>query len=145
MAQRAKTTFEGVRRAFLVGLILPGQPGYVVEEHLDELADLAKSAGVPIAGRALQKRSRPDSATFIGRGKVDEVRQMVVATDAEMVVFDNDLSPAQGKNLEDALEVRVIDRSELILDIFARRARSREAKLQVELAQLQYLLPRLRR
>jgi GTP-binding protein HflX len=133
------------RRAFLIGLILPGQPGYVVEEHLDELEDLASSAGVPVAGRALQKRSRPDPATFIGGGKVDEVKAAAAELSADLVVFDDDLSPSQVKNLEQRLDLPVIDRSGLILEIFHQRARSREARTQVDLAQLEYLLPRLTR
>jgi GTP-binding protein HflX len=93
----------------------------------------------------VQARERIDPRLYIGRGKAEELKQEVEAKDAQLVVFDNDLTPAQGKNLEDLVGVRILDRSELILDIFARRARTREAKLQVELAQLQYLMPRLRR
>ena len=112
---------------------------------LEELRALASSAGAEVVDEMLQRRGKPDTATFFGRGKVQELKAVVAAAGAEVVVFDNDLTPAQGKNLEDALGVRVMDRSELILDIFAERARTREAKLQVELAQLQYMLPRLRR
>lgn len=115
------------------------------EELLEELRALAISAGAEVVGELVQSRDRPDAALYIGRGKADELKREVAARDAQLVVFDNDLSPAQGKKLEDLIGVRVLDRSELILDIFARRARTREAKLQVELAQLQYLLPRLRR
>jgi GTP-binding protein HflX len=115
------------------------------EELLEELRALAISAGADVVGELVQSRARPDAALYIGRGKADELKREVAARDAQLVVFDNDLSPAQGKKLEDLIGVRVLDRSELILDIFARRARTREAKLQVELAQLQYLLPRLRR
>lgn len=115
------------------------------ESRLDELRALAVSAGAEVVGQVFQRRQAPNPATLFGRGKVEELRAEVAATGAELVFFDNDLSPAQGKNLEDALGVRVLDRSELILDIFSERARTREAKLQVELAQLQYLLPRLRR
>ena len=115
------------------------------EELLDELRALAISAGAEVVGEVVQTRDKVDSGLYIGRGKADELKREVAAQDAQLVVFDNDLSPAQGKNLEDLVGVRVLDRSELILDIFARRARTREAKLQVELAQLQYLLPRLRR
>ncbi|HUP20521.1 MAG TPA: GTPase HflX [Gemmatimonadota bacterium] len=115
------------------------------DSPLDELRALALSAGAEVVGELVQRRDAIDKRYFIGRGKAEELRDEVAATDAGLVVFDNDLSPAQGKNLEDLVGVRVLDRSELILDIFAERARSREAKLQVELAQLQYLLPRLRR
>ena len=133
------------RRAFLVGLILPGQPGWVVDEHLDELVELTRSAGVEAAGRAVQKRKRPDAGTFVGRGKADEIRQAVRSLEADLVIFDDDLSASQVKNLEEIVEVQVIDRSGLILEIFVQRARSREAKTQVELARLEYLLPRLTR
>ncbi len=115
------------------------------EHPFEELRALAASAGAEVVDEVFQRRGKPDPGTFLGRGKVQELKGVVGAADAAIVVFDNDLSPAQGKNLEDALGVRVLDRSELILDIFADRARTREAKLQVELAQLQYLLPRLRR
>jgi GTP-binding protein HflX len=115
------------------------------EELLEELRALAISAGAEVVGQVVQSRDRADAALYIGRGKADELKREVAARDAQLVVFDNDLSPAQGKKLEDLIGVRVLDRSELILDIFARRAKTREAKLQVELAQLQYLLPRLRR
>jgi len=112
---------------------------------LEELRFLVRSAGAEVVGEAFQRRDAPDPRTFIGKGKANELKREVQVTGADLVVFDNDLTPAQGKNLEDLLGVRVLDRSELILDIFAERARTTEAKLQVELAQLQYLLPRLRR
>ncbi|MFN2432649.1 MAG: GTPase HflX [Gemmatimonadota bacterium] len=138
-------------RALLVGVTLPerraGPKPFVADEggELQELRRLVESAGGSIVGEVHQNRAALDSAFYVGRGKAEEVRDLVAATAAEMVVFDSDLSPAQGKNLEDLVGVRVIDRSEIILDIFASRARTREARLQVELAQLQYLLPRLRR
>ena len=134
-----------IRRALIVGLIRPGQPGYVVEEHLDELTDLAASNDITVVGRVFQKRRSPDAATFIGRGKAGEIALAVDELTAELVVFDDDLSPSQVKNLEDTIAVAVIDRSALILDIFVQRARTREARTQVELAQLNYLLPRLTR
>ncbi|MEE8277836.1 MAG: GTPase HflX [Thermoanaerobaculia bacterium] len=133
------------RRAFLVGLALSGQPGYLVEEHLDELAELTRSAGVEVAGRALQFRKAPAPATFIGRGKVEELATAAGELEADLVVFDGDLTPSQVKNLEEGLELQVMDRSGLILEIFHQRARTREARTQVELAQLNYLLPRLTR
>lgn len=133
------------RRAFLVGLILPGQPGWVVEEHLDELADLTRSAGVEVAGRGVQSRKTPDAGFFIGRGKAAEIGEAVRSLQADLVVFDDDLSPSQVKNLEESIDRQVIDRSALILEIFVQRARTREARTQVELARLEYLLPRLTR
>ncbi|HUP01359.1 MAG TPA: GTPase HflX [Gemmatimonadota bacterium] len=115
------------------------------ESQLGELRALTVSAGGRVVGEVVQRRDAIDKTTFIGRGKAAELKAEVATTAADLVVFDNDLSPAQGKNLEDLVGVRVLDRSELILDIFAYRARTRESKLQVELAQLQYLLPRLKR
>jgi GTP-binding protein HflX len=116
-----------------------------LSEHLDELARLADTAGVEVAGRVRQLLEAPTARYFIGPGKVAEVKRVAGERGATLVVFDNDLTPAQGKALEAALGIRVMDRTELILDIFAFRARSLEAKLQVELAQLEYLLPRLAR
>ena len=113
------------------------------EESLDELAELASSAGARIIQRAMQARPAPEAATLIGRGKVEELAAAVKSGDADLVIFDQDLSPTQQRNLEKALAVKVIDRTQLILDIFASRARTREGRLQVELAQLNYLLPRL--
>ena len=114
-------------------------------EHLDELARLADTAGAAVAGRVVQLVSSPDPHFYIGKGKVEEVRSRVAAAGATMLIFDEELSPSQGRHLEEALGVRVMDRTELILDIFALRARSHEARTQVELAQLQYLVSRLTR
>ncbi|MDX1501926.1 MAG: GTPase HflX [Thermoanaerobaculia bacterium] len=133
------------RRAFLVGVSLPGQPPLVVEEHLDELAELAVSDGLEVVGRTRQSRRSPDARTFIGRGKVEELGAAAEELGADLIVFDDDLTPGQVKNLEQMLDATVIDRSALILDIFAERARTSEARTQVELAQLNYLLPRLAR
>jgi len=108
-----------------------------------ELRELAGSAGATIAGEMQQRRQRPDSATLIGSGKVEELKGAVASVDPELVIFDYELTPSQQRNLERELHVRVIDRTQLILDIFARHARTREGQLQVELAQLEYLLPRL--
>ena len=113
------------------------------EDSLRELKELAASAGAEVVGTALQRSSDPDPATLLGRGKVQEVRVEALASGADLVIFDNDLSPTQLRNLEKAIELKVIDRTQIILDIFARRARSREGQLQVELAQLNYILPRL--
>ena len=114
-----------------------------LERSLDELALLADTAGARVVGRLVQRRGTIHAATFVGRGKLDELKALVEARDAEVVIFDDDLSPAQVRNLENETQRKVIDRSELILDIFARRARTRESRLQVELAQLEYTLPRL--
>lgn len=113
------------------------------EESLEELAELARSAGARVVGQALQRARRPDPATLIGRGKAEEIRAAARPLGAGLVIFDHDLTPTQLRNLEEALDLKVLDRTQLILDIFARRARSREGQLQVELAQLNYLLPRL--
>ena len=133
------------RRAILVGLVLPGQPVYVVEEHLDELAQLADTAGARVAGRAMQARKAPDPATFVGHGKAEEIGASARELGADLLIFDDDLSGSQVKNLEELTKLSVMDRSSLILDIFDQRARSREARTQVELARLKYSLPRLTR
>jgi len=113
------------------------------EESLEELASLAVTAGAQVAERQIQSRPRIDAATLVGKGKVEELKNLVHFHEASVVIFDHDLTPTQQRNLEKALEVKILDRTQLILDIFARRARTREGKLQVELAQLNYLLPRL--
>jgi GTP-binding protein HflX len=118
-------------------------PDLSAEESLAEFRELVTSAGAVVAAELLQRRPRPDPATLIGSGKVEEIAGVAASTHAELVLFDHDLSPTQLRNLESALPCRVLDRTQLILDIFARHARTREGQLQVELAQLQYLLPRL--
>ena len=115
------------------------------DDHLRELADLADTAGAVVVGELTQQIDRPHPGTYLGKGKLDELRDRVQEKDASLVLFDEELSPTQGKNIEDAIGKRVMDRAELILDIFATRARSAEAKMQVELAQLEYMLPRLTR
>ena len=133
-------------RAILVGApIKRSNARHLVNEHLEELERLADTAGGVVVGTLTQQLDRPDPATYIGRGKVEELKVMLAEKDATLVIFDDELSPAQGKNLEGELGKRVIDRAELILDIFATRARSAEARMQVELAQLEYSLPRLTR
>ncbi|HEX8408403.1 MAG TPA: GTPase HflX [Thermoanaerobaculia bacterium] len=127
------------------GLILPQLSRTVAEEHLEELAKLIQTAGATVVARVFGKRNSPDSGTYIGKGKAEEIKSLVGLHKADVVVFDDDLSPAQVRNLEKLIGVKVIDRSALILDIFAGRARTREARTQVELAQLEYLLPRLTR
>jgi GTP-binding protein HflX len=116
-----------------------------MQEHLDELARLVDTAGADVVGRVTQNIESPNPATLIGEGKVAELAARLTAEGATLAIFDDELSPVQGANLERELKVRVLDRAEVILDIFSTRARSHEAKLQVELAQLEYLLPRLRR
>jgi GTP-binding protein HflX len=113
------------------------------EESLEELAALAGSAGAAVLDVAIQQRTAPEAATLIGAGKVREIGELAVALNAEVVIFDRELTPTQQRNLERALDCKVVDRTQLILDIFAARARTREGQLQVELAQLNYLLPRL--
>lgn len=133
----------GRERAALVGLITGPMRKTHVEDALDELAGLAEAAAVEPVLRFTQERDRPDPATLIGSGKLESLKAACAEADLSLVIFDNELTPAQLRNIEKALELRVIDRTQLILDIFARRARTREGKLQVELAQLRYLLPRL--
>lgn len=116
-----------------------------LREHLEELERLTDTAGAVIVGELTQQIDRPNSATYLGAGKIDELRRRVVENGATLVIFDDELSPSQAKNIEDAIGQRVVDRAELILDIFATRARTAEAKMQVELAQLEYMLPRLTR
>lgn len=118
-------------------------PGLDVEESLAEFRELVQSAGGEVVAEILQKRARLDPATLVGAGKVDEIAGVAASTEADLVLFDQDLSPTQLRNLEAALPCRVLDRTQLILDIFARHARTREGQLQVELAQLEYMLPRL--
>jgi len=137
----AKVVFE---KAVLVGLIHGYQTEDKLKEYLDELAFLAQTAGAEVVKIFTQKLARPQRATFIGTGKLAEIAEYVEAKQADLVIFDDDLTPMQQNNIEKALKCKVIDRSFLILDIFARRAQTAQAKTQVELAQLQYLLPRLR-
>ncbi len=134
-------------RAILVGVHLPHifDGGLGGHADTDELAQLVVTAGGQVVGILEQRLRRPTSSTFLGQGKLQELKELVAERQANLVVFDNELSPAQGRNLEKDLDVNVLDRTELILDIFARHANTRQASRQVELAQLQYLLPRLRR
>ncbi len=141
---------SGAERALLVGVgwkrapRFPGVPaGEQGRTSLAELVELAKSAGAEIAGTVFQVRDSADSATLVGRGKLDEIRAEAITHEAPLIIFDSNLSPVQQRNIEELTERRVIDRTQLILDIFARHARSREGQLQVELAQLNYMLPRL--
>jgi GTPase len=143
-AAASRSTANGMReRAALVGLFSTASRQFDPEHSLDELAGLADAAGAAVVLRVLQERKKPDPATFLGSGKIITLRASCDELGADVVIFDNELSPAQLRNLEAALERKVLDRTQLILDIFARRARTREGKLQVELAQLRYLMPRL--
>ncbi|MDB4885343.1 MAG: GTP-binding protein HflX [Gemmatimonadetes bacterium] len=135
-----------VERALLVGAPLK-RPGArrALDEHLRELERLADTAGAEVVGELTQQLDRPHAGTYLGKGKIDELKQLVQEKNASLIIFDDELSPSQGKNIETIVGTRVVDRAELILDIFATRARSSEAKMQVELAQLKYTLPRLTR
>jgi GTP-binding protein HflX len=130
-------------RAALVGLFSGHSRHFDPEHSLDELAGLASAAGATVVLRVLQERPKPDPATFLGSGKIASLSTSCDELDVDVVIFDNELTPAQLRNLEERLDTKVVDRTQLILDIFARRARTREGKLQVELAQLKYLMPRL--
>jgi GTP-binding protein HflX len=130
-------------RAFLFALQLTGDGRQEVELQLLELAELARTAGADVVGSEVQRRDVPDSALFIGKGKVEELRESHARMRFDLLIFNNELSPRQQRNLEQAIDVKVVDRTELILDIFARHARTREGRLQVESAQLHHLLPRL--
>ena len=136
---------EKRERAILVGVTLNKHTRWETEEHLEELSLLADTAGATVVQRVIQERHHVDAAYFIGRGKVEALSDLVEAEAADLVIFDDDLSPAQVRNLEKVIQKKIVDRSGLILDIFARRAKTREARTQVELAQLNYLLPRLTR
>jgi len=139
-----KNVIKKEERAVLVGLVQKDQTDVQVHEYLDELAFLAETAGAITVKRFTQKVTHPDSRTFVGKGKLEEIRKYVVDKDIRIVIFDDELSGAQINNIEKELEVKTIDRSDLILDIFASRAKTAQAKAQVELAQYQYILPRLR-
>jgi GTP-binding protein HflX len=132
-------------RIVLVGVIFPDSSAEELDKELDELALLVDTAGADVSARVIQRRDRPDPATFLGSGKVQELKEICLAVDADTVVFDHNLSPAQQRNLEKLLGRTAIDRTAVILDIFAQNARSPEGKAQVELALLRYRLPRLRR
>ncbi|MGK9368305.1 GTPase HflX [Melioribacter sp. Ez-97] len=132
-------------RAILIALPIGGFTKEQVEEHLDELELLASTAGAETVFKILQDRIKPDPAYFIGKGKAEEIAQLIELNDIQIVIFDNDLNPTQVRNLEKLFNRKILDRSGLILDIFALHAKTREAKTQVELAQLEYMLPRLTR
>ena len=132
-------------QCLLVGLQLPFQDKWQVKDHLDELASLANTAGAEVNDIIIQERKKPDPAYFIGKGKAEELAIKIEMEKIDLIIFDDELSPAQARNLENLTKIKVMDRAGLILDIFADHARSKESKTQVELAQLKYLLPRLTR
>lgn len=131
-------------KAIIVGVILPDQTEDQIRDYLDEMEFLALTAGAKTTKRFVQKLGRPDKRTFVGKGKLEEIAQYVEANEIDLVIFDDDLTGKQTNIIEEELKVKIIDRSSLILDIFASRAQTAQAKTQVELAQMQYLLPRLR-
>ncbi len=137
-----KTRLE---RAFLIGVELKSRGANGIRESLDELAELSQTAGAEVTGEGIQKMESLNPATFIGPGKAEEFSNICKAQKVDTVIFDDELSPAQSRNLEKIFSLKILDRTALILDIFAQRARTREGKLQIELAQLQHLLPRLTR
>lgn len=139
-----RNKIEKEERAVLIGLIQKDQTETQVREYLDELSFLASTAGAVAVKTFTQKLPHPDSRTFVGKGKLEEIRQYIQGKNIRVAIFDDELSGAQINNIEKAIEVKTIDRSDLILDIFARRAKTAQAKAQVELAQYQYILPRLR-
>ncbi len=139
-----KQIIQGEERAILVGLVHNQQTETQVREYLAELAFLAETAGAMAEKIFIQKLPKPDSRTFVGKGKLEEIRQYVVSKGINLVIFDDELTGSQIGNISEALGVKTIDRSDLILDIFARRAKTAQAKVQVELAQYQYILPRLK-
>jgi len=132
-------------KVVIVGLISPGQDENQVKEYLDELEFLADTAGAVVLKKFTQKLDVPNAATFVGPGKLEEIGNYIKVVEADTIIFDDELSPTQLRNLERALECKILDRTNLILDIFAKRAKTAHAKTQVELAQYQYLLPRLTR
>jgi GTP-binding protein HflX len=139
-----KTPIEHIEKAILVGLILPNQPEIKLDEYLAELEFLAQTAGATVLRSFKQRLPHPENATFVGKGKLEEIREYVEVKEIDLVIFDDDLSPTQQAVLERELKCKVVDRTFLILDIFAGRAQTAQARAQVELAQMQYLLPRLR-
>ena len=131
-------------KAVLIGLIHQGQSEELLNEYLDELAFLAETAGAVATKRFTQKLAQPNSRTFVGKGKLEEIKKFISGRDIELAIFDDELSGSQITNIEKELQIKTIDRSDLILDIFAARAKTAQAKVQVELAQYQYILPRLK-
>jgi GTP-binding protein HflX len=139
-----KNIIQKEEKAILVGLVYKLQTEEQVKEYLEELAFLAETAGATAVKRYMQKLKHPDSKTFLGKGKLEEIKEFITGRDINLIIFDDELTGSQISNIEKILEIKVIDRSDLILDIFARRAKTAQAKTQVELAQYQYLMPRLK-
>jgi GTP-binding protein HflX len=145
MRQKFYDTAVKQERAVLVGVIMPHETDEQTKEYLEELQFLVETAGAETVKTFTQKLQKPDRATFVGSGRLEDIKAFVDAEEIDMVVFDDELSPSQLRNIENELQVKILDRNNLILDIFANRAQTAQAKSQVELAQLQYLLPRLTR
>jgi GTP-binding protein HflX len=145
MKQKFYDTAVKQERAVLVGVILPHETDEQTKEYLEELQFLVDTAGAETVKTFTQKLQRPDRSTFVGSGRLEDIKAFVIEEEIDMVVFDDELTPSQLRNIENELQVKILDRNNLILDIFAGRARTAQAKTQVELAQLQYLLPRLTR
>ncbi|MGZ3767673.1 MAG: GTPase HflX [Mucilaginibacter sp.] len=145
MKQKFYDTAVKQERVVLVGIITPNETPEQEKEYLEELQFLVETAGGETIRSFTQKMQRPERATFVGTGKLEEIKEFVIAEEIDIVVFDDELTPSQLRNIENELQVKILDRSNLILDIFANRAQTAQAKAQVELAQLQYLLPRLTR
>jgi len=140
-----ETRNRKTERVFLVGAELKARTGWEIRDSLDELSELATTAGAQVVGDGIQKMAAPCAATYIGKGKAGEFSEICREAEVDTVIFDDELTPAQSRNLEKMFNCKVLDRTSLILDIFAQRARTREGKMQIELAQLQHLLPRLTR
>jgi GTP-binding protein HflX len=143
MIEKNKKVHYAAEKAVIIGVITQQQSQDDVKEYLDELAFLAETAGAITVKRFTQKVEYPHPKTFVGKGKLDEIRQYIISNSIDLAIFDDELSPSQLRNIENVLEVKILDRSALILDIFASRAQTSHARTQVELAQYQYLLPRL--
>jgi GTP-binding protein HflX len=140
-----KETIETNERCILVGMVRRGQSRWEVEDHLAELEDLAQTSGAEPIRTFIQERPVPDPAFFVGKGKIEEIHDFILENRIDLIIFDDELSPAQARNIEKITGIKVLDRTGLILDIFALHARTNMAKVQVELAQLNYILPRLTR
>jgi GTP-binding protein HflX len=146
MKEKLHITDEAkIENAVLVGVVTKSQDATQLKEYLDELSFLAETAGAVEVKRFTQKLEYPDPRTFVGKGKLEEILNYIKENQVDVVIFDDELSPSQARNIERVIEVKVLDRSSLILDIFASRAQTSYARTQVELAQCQYLLPRLTR
>ena len=130
-------------KAVLAALQLPGHEDWEIEDDLQELAELARTAGARVVAHSVQRRKRPDPACVLGRGKIEDIKELAQEHNADLVIFDFELTPAQQRNIEKIINIKTVDRTQLILDIFAQHAHTRDGKLQIELAQLVYLLPRL--